>query len=72
MNEPQFVLNAAAHYEYSDHYWPPQYISGKFAAESKAKKDTSEELELRLSAKPPNPMESLAIAIARGDVLSEK
>lgn len=72
MNDPHFVLNAAAHYQNEAKYWPPQYISGKFAAQAKANKDETEELQLRLSAKPPNPMESLAIAIARGDVLSEK
>ena len=72
MNDPQFVLNAAAHYQYTDNQWPPQYISGKFAAEAKANKENAEELELRLSAKPPNPVDSLAIAIARGDLLSDK
>ena len=72
MNEPQFVLNAAAHYQYTDNRWPPQYLAGKFAAEAKADKDGIEELELRLNAKPPNPMETLAIAIARGDILSDK
>jgi anthraniloyl-CoA monooxygenase len=72
MNEPHFVLNAAAHYQYSDSHWPPQYISGKFAAEAKANKENAEELDLRLSAKPPNPVDSLAIAIARGDLLSDK
>ncbi|MBT7952027.1 MAG: hypothetical protein HN764_10415, partial [Gammaproteobacteria bacterium] len=64
--------NAAAHYQYSDSHWPPQYISGKFAAEAKANKENAEELDLRLSAKPPNPVDSLAIAIARGDLLSDK
>lgn len=69
MNEPQFMLNAAAHYAVKDQFWPPQYLAGKFAAETKADKDNEEELGLRLDAKPPNPKEALAIAIARGEVL---
>jgi anthraniloyl-CoA monooxygenase len=72
MNEPQFVLNAAAHYQYSDCHWPAQYMAGKFAAEALANKENAEEKELRSSAKPPNPVDSLAIAIARGDILSDK
>ncbi len=44
MNEPSFVLNAAAHYEFKDQYWPRQYISGKYAAEIKTNKDNAEEL----------------------------
>ena len=70
MNEPQFVLNAAAHYQH-DERWPPQYLPGKFAAEAKAAKENQEELELRLNAKPPNPLDSLAIAMARGELLSK-
>jgi anthraniloyl-CoA monooxygenase len=69
MNEPHFVLNAAAHYEYKDQFWPPQYLSGKFAADIKAERDNTEERELRLDAKPPNPQDALAIAVARGEVL---
>jgi anthraniloyl-CoA monooxygenase len=72
MNEPQFVLNAAARYGYRDQFWPPQYLSGKFAAELKAARDSAEELELRLAAKPPNPREALGIAIARGELLQEE
>jgi len=69
MNEPNFVLNAAAHYEVSDQFWPPQYLSGKFAAELKAAKDNEEETTLRTDAKPPNPREALAIAEVRGELL---
>ena len=69
MNEPQFVLNAAARYGYHEQCWPEQYQAGKFAAEMKAAKDNLEEIELRSNAKPPNPEEMLAIAIARGEVL---
>ncbi len=72
MNEPQFVLNAAAHYHCSEQNWPRQYLSGKSAAEAKAVKDELEERALRQSAKPPNPLDSLAIAVARGDILSKK
>lgn len=69
MNEPNFVLNAAAHYGVKQQFWPPQYQSGKFAAELKAGKDNEEERELRLDAKPPNPREALAIAEVRGQLL---
>ena len=65
MNEPQFVLNAAARYGYKEQYWPEQYGAGKFAAELNAERDNREEIELRASAKPPNPQEMLAVAMAR-------
>jgi anthraniloyl-CoA monooxygenase len=71
MNEPHFVLNAAARYGVKGQFWPPQYLSGKFAAEMKGAKDVQEELELRLDAKPPNPRDALGIAIARGEVLAD-
>ncbi|MBI2969815.1 MAG: hypothetical protein HYY36_03650, partial [Gammaproteobacteria bacterium] len=70
MNNPQFVLNMAARYAYKNQFWPPQYLSGKFAAELKAERDNAEELELRLNAKPPNPREALGMALARGGVPS--
>ncbi len=69
MNEPHFVLAAAAHYGHKAQFWPPQYASGKFAAEMKASKENEELLELRSEAKPPNPKDALAIAVARGEVL---
>lgn len=69
MNEPQFVLNAAARYGYKEQHWPEQYGAGKFAAELKAARDNEEEIDLRTAAKPPNPEEMLAVAIARGEVL---
>ena len=69
MNEPQFVLNAAAHYGYRKQYWPAQYEAGKFAAELNAARENLEQGELRNNSKPPNPQEMLAIAIARGEVL---
>ena len=71
MNDPHFVLKAAAHYGHSRQYWPPQYLSGKILAEALAGKDNEEMLELRRAAKPPNPGEALAIAIARGEVLKK-
>lgn len=71
MNEPQFVLNAAAHYGYKKQFWPPQYLSGKFLAEMTAEKLNLENEELRVAAKPPNPMQALAIAVARGEVLQD-
>jgi anthraniloyl-CoA monooxygenase len=71
MNEPHFVLNAAAHYGYREQHWPEQYLSGKFLAEVQADKANLEELELRMAAKPPNPMEALAIAVARGEILQD-
>ncbi len=69
MNQPHFVLTAAAHYGHTGQYWPPQYLSGKTLAESLAAKHNEEMLELRTAAKPPNPGEALAIAKARGEVL---
>ena len=71
MNEPQFVLNAAARYGYKAQHWPEQYGAGKFAAELNAERDNLEEIELRTAAKPPNPEEMLELAIARGEVLSD-
>lgn len=71
MNEPHLVLNAAAHYGVKDQFWPPQYQSGKFAAEMMADKYNQEQLELRSEAKPPNPSDALAIAVARGEVLAD-
>ena len=71
MNEPHFVLKAAAHYGQSEQFWPPQYLSGKFLAESLADKENAEMLELRTAARPPNPGEALAIAMARGEVLKK-
>ena len=71
MNEPHFVLTAAAHYGHTEQYWAPQYLSGKFMAEIAAAKDNQEMLELRSAAKPPNPGEALAIAVARGEVLQK-
>ncbi|MBI1733130.1 MAG: bifunctional salicylyl-CoA 5-hydroxylase/oxidoreductase [Gammaproteobacteria bacterium] len=69
MNEPHFVLNAAARYGVKGQYWPQQYLSGKFAAELQASKAVQEELDLRRDAKPPNPRDALGIAIARGELL---
>jgi anthraniloyl-CoA monooxygenase len=72
MNEPHFVLKAAAHYGHTAQYWPPQYLSGKSLAEALAARENEEMLELRSAAKPPNPSEALAIAIARGEVLQKQ
>jgi len=72
MNQPHFVLMAAAHYGHTDQYWAPQYLSGKFLAEILAEKENEEMLELRAAAKPPNPSEALAIAVARGEILQRK
>jgi anthraniloyl-CoA monooxygenase len=69
MNQPHFVLMAAAHYGYADQHWAPQYLSGKALADILAEKENEEMLELRTAAKPPNPSEALAIAIARGEIL---
>lgn len=71
MNDPHFVLQAAAHYGHRNQYWPPQYISGKFLADALATKENEEMFELRTAAKPPNPSEALAIAVARGEVLQK-
>jgi anthraniloyl-CoA monooxygenase len=69
MNQPHFVLMAAAHYAHENQYWAPQYLSGKALADILAEKENEEMLELRSAAKPPNPSEALAIAIARGEIL---
>jgi anthraniloyl-CoA monooxygenase len=69
MNQPHFVLMAAAHYAHENQYWAPQYLSGKSLADILAEKENEEMLELRTAAKPPNPSEALAIAIARGEIL---
>jgi anthraniloyl-CoA monooxygenase len=69
MNDPHLVLGAAAHYGHRGQHWPPQYLSGKGLAEAMADKDNGEMLELRRAAKPPNPSDALAIAVARGEVL---
>lgn len=66
MNDPHFVLKAAAEYGETDQYWVPQYLSGKPLAESLANKKNEEMLELRRAAKPPDPREALAIAMLRG------
>ncbi len=50
-------------------FWPPQYLSGKFAADIKAERDNTEERELRLDAKSPIPQDALAIAVVRGEIL---
>lgn len=71
MNEPHFVLMAAARYGNTDQYWAPQYLSGKPLTEALAQKDNETMLELRTAAKPPNPREALAIAVARGEVLQD-
>jgi anthraniloyl-CoA monooxygenase len=71
MNEPHFVLRAAAHYGNRNQYWAPQYQSGKFMAEANAAKENQEMHELRIAAKPPNPSEALAIAVARGEILQK-
>ena len=68
---PEADMLAAAHYGYTQQHWPQQYLSGKFLAEALAEKENQEMLELRLAAKPPNPSEALAIAIARGEVLQD-
>jgi anthraniloyl-CoA monooxygenase len=72
MNEPHFVLTAAAHYGHRGQQWAPQYQSGKTLAEILAAKNNEEMLELRKEAKPPNPSEALAIAVARGEILQRK
>ena len=69
MNEPHFVLLAAARYGNTGQHWAPQYLAGKTLAEALAEKDNEEMLELRTAAKPPDPGEALAIAVARGEVL---
>ena len=71
MNEPHFVLNAAAQYGVRGQYWPPQYESGKPLAEVLAEKNNEEVRDLRVAAKPPNPIEALAIAQARGELLQD-
>jgi anthraniloyl-CoA monooxygenase len=68
MNDPHFVLSAAAQYGHRGQFWPPQYHSGRGAAYAQAAKLEEEQRALRLAARPPKPVEALAIAIARGEV----
>jgi anthraniloyl-CoA monooxygenase len=70
MNDPHLVLSAAAHYGVEGQFWPPQYHSGRNLAAIMAEQHNEEMLELRREAKPPNPSEALAIAIARGEILA--
>ena len=72
MNEPLFVLSAAAHYGVAAQFWPQQYHSGRNLATIMAEQQNEEMLGLRRGAKPPNPSEALAIAIARGEVLASQ
>ena len=69
MNQPHFVLTAAAHYGHAKQFWAPQYLSGRNLAGIMAERQNEEMLELRAAAKPPNPSEALAIAVARGEIL---
>jgi len=69
MNEPHFVLTAAAHYNHNAQKWPSQYLSGKFSAEAYTRAEEEEIKQLRLAARPPNPSEALVIARARGEML---
>ena len=68
MNNPHFVLQAAAHYGNDAQFWPPQYVPGRNTQRIWANADRQEERELRLAAKPPKPAEALAIAVARGEL----
>ncbi|MYE50221.1 MAG: Rieske 2Fe-2S domain-containing protein [Gammaproteobacteria bacterium] len=72
MNDPHLVLTAAARYGVSDQFWPLQYQSGRTLAETMAEQRNRELLELRREAKPPNPSEALAIAVARGELLGDQ
>jgi anthraniloyl-CoA monooxygenase len=72
MNQPHFVLMAAAHYAHKEQQWAPQYLSGKALADILAEKENEEMLELRTAAKPPNPSEALAIAVARGEIFQHR
>ena len=71
MNEPHFVLKAAAEYGETEQYWAPQYQSGKLLAENLANKKNDEMLELRKAAKAPDPREALEIAIVRGKKIQD-
>ena len=68
MDDPHFVLAAAARYNHRGQFWPPQYLSGRGQLYSEAVKHNEEMRELRLAAKPPKPAEALAIAVARGEL----
>ena len=68
MDDPHFVLAAAARYNHRGQFWPPQYLAGRGQLFSEASKSGAEMQELRLAAKPPKPAEALAIAVARGEL----
>ena len=68
MDDPHFVLSAAARYNHRGQFWPPQYLAGRGQLFSEASKAGAEMQDLRLAAKPPKPAEALAIAVARGEL----
>jgi anthraniloyl-CoA monooxygenase len=68
LTNPNLVLEAAARYEYKAQHWPKQYLSAKSQAELLAEKNYTEMRELKIQAKPPMPVDALALAIGRGTI----
>jgi anthraniloyl-CoA monooxygenase len=54
LSNPYFTLQASAHYNYRQQYWPNQYLSGRNQAFREAEKARSQWLENRRALKPPS------------------
>ena len=53
LTNPSFTLQASAWYDYSDQFWPNQYLSGKRQAFRQAEKDRIEMRDRRQRLRPP-------------------
>ncbi|HEX6691061.1 MAG TPA: bifunctional salicylyl-CoA 5-hydroxylase/oxidoreductase, partial [Burkholderiales bacterium] len=49
---PYFTLQASAWYQHMGQHWPPQYLSGRDQAFRNAPRERSEQVELRVKARP--------------------
>jgi anthraniloyl-CoA monooxygenase len=49
---PYFTLQASAWYQHMGQHWPPQYLSGRDQAFRNAPRERSEQMELKLKARP--------------------
>jgi len=49
---PYFTLQASAWYQHMGQYWPPQYLSGRDQAFRSAPRERSEQMELKVKARP--------------------
>jgi len=49
---PYFTLQASAWYQHMGQHWPPQYLSGRDQAFRNAPRERSEQIELKVKARP--------------------